>query len=89
MSEGEVILRGRAAWAHDSNANPSATPSFQALPGTSFTVYGAAQSPDALLTTAAVEAKWLNGFSIGATLESEVSKTSSSFAGRGTLRYSW
>jgi hypothetical protein len=37
------------------------------LPGASFVVNGAAQASDSALVTAAVEKKWLNGWSAAAT----------------------
>ncbi len=89
ISDGQFILRGRAAWAHDSDTSRSAAPSFQALSGTSFIVYGAAPAADALLTTASVEIKWPAGFAIGAALDSELSRTTRSIAGRGIVRYFW
>jgi hypothetical protein len=47
---------------------------FQALPGASFVVNGAAQAHDLALTTAPAEPaemKWLNGFSLAAIFEGE------------------
>ena len=37
-----LILRGRVAWAHDWVSNPAIGAAFQALPGSAFTVNGAA-----------------------------------------------
>ena len=52
-------------------------------------VNGAAQARDAALTTAAVERKWLNGFSLAATFEGEFSDVTRSYAGKGVARYQW
>ena len=41
--------------AHNFNADPSITPTFQTLPGASFVVNGAAQVHDSALTTATAE----------------------------------
>ena len=67
----------------------SATATFQALPGASFTVNGAAQAQDSVLTTASAEMKWLSGWSADATFEGEFSSVSTSYAGKGVMRYTW
>jgi uncharacterized protein with beta-barrel porin domain len=59
------------------------------LPGASFVVNGAAQAHDSALTTASAEIKWLNGFSVAATFEGEFSDVTSSYAGKGVVRYAW
>jgi len=62
---------------------------FQALPGASFVVNGAAQARFSALTTASAEVKWLNGWSAAATFEGEFSDVTRSYAGKGVVRYSW
>ncbi|WP_249779079.1 autotransporter domain-containing protein [Bradyrhizobium sediminis] len=89
MRNGILTLRGRAAWAHNFNTDRSVTPVFQTLPGTAFVVNGAAQAPDAALTTASAEMKWLNGWSAVATFEGEFSDITKSYAGKGVARYVW
>jgi autotransporter-associated beta strand protein len=89
MPNGIFTLRGRAAWAHDFNPNQSVAATFQALPGASFVVNGAAQAPNSALTTASAEMKWLNGWSAAATFEGEFSDVTRSYAGKGVVRYSW
>lgn len=84
-----LSLRGRVAWAHDYNPDRSAMATFQSLPGASFVVNGAARASDSALTTAAIETKWLNGMSIAASFESELSETTRSYAGKGIVRYEW
>lgn len=84
-----LTLRGRAAWAHDFNADRAVTASFLALPAASFTVNGAAQPHDLALTSASAELKWRNGVSVAATFEGEFSNVSQSYAGKGVLRYNW
>src|SRR5262249_15612723 len=58
-----LTLRGRFAWAHDFNPDRAIAATFQALPGTSFVVNGAAKASDSALTTASAELKWRNGWS--------------------------
>ncbi len=84
-----LTLRGRAAWSHDYNPNNSASATFQALPGASFVVNGAANPRESALTTASAELKWLNGWSTTATFEGAFSGISRSYAGLGTVRYTW
>ena len=88
--QGAILsLRSRFAWAHDFDPDRSVGATFQTLPGASFVVNGAAQAHDSALTTASVELKWLNGWSAAATFEGEFSNVTSSYAGKGVVRYMW
>jgi uncharacterized protein with beta-barrel porin domain len=89
MIDGILTLRGRVAWAHDYDPDRSIGATFQTLPGASFVVNGAAQASDSALVTASVEKKWLNGWSAAATFEGEFSNVTSSYAGKGVVRYKW
>jgi uncharacterized protein with beta-barrel porin domain len=89
MPDSILTLRGRFAWAHDYNTDRSIGATFQTLPGASFVVNGAAQSPDKALTTASAEVKWRSGLSLAATFEGEFSGNSTSYAGKGVARYAW
>jgi uncharacterized protein with beta-barrel porin domain len=89
MQDGILTLRGRLGWAHDFNPDRSIAATFQALPGASFVVNGAAQASDSALTTASAEMKWLNGWSAAATFEGEFSDVTRSYAGKGVMRYAW
>ena len=89
MPDSVLVLRGRFAWAHDYNPDRSIAATFQALPGASFVAGGAAQASDAALTTASIERKWTNGFSLAGTFEGEFSKVTRSYAGKGVVRYAW
>ncbi len=89
MPDSVFTLRGRAAWAHDYNADRSAAATFQTLPGASFVVNGAAPAHDSALTTASAEIKWRNGVSLSATFEGEFSDVTRSYAGKGVARYAW
>jgi uncharacterized protein with beta-barrel porin domain len=84
-----LTLRGRAAWAHDFNAERSIAATFQTLPGASFVVNGAAPAHDAALTTASAEMKFISGLSLAATFEGEFSDVTRSYAGKGVVRYAW
>ncbi|UFX41996.1 autotransporter domain-containing protein [Bradyrhizobium sp. 41S5] len=89
VQDGILTLRTRFAWAHDYDPNRSAAATFQALPGASFVVNGAAQASDSALTTASIEMNWRNGWSAAATFEGEFSNVTSSYAGKGVVRYQW
>jgi uncharacterized protein with beta-barrel porin domain len=89
MPDGILTLRSRFAWAHDFDPDRSIAATFQALPGASFVVNGAAQASDSALTTASAEMKWMNGWSAAATFEGEFSNVTRSYAGKGVVRYAW
>jgi hypothetical protein len=76
-------LAGGDAWASAMGAT------LQALPGASFDVNGTAQASDSALTTASAEMKWLNGWSAAAMFEGEFSGVTTSYAGKGVVRYDW
>jgi uncharacterized protein with beta-barrel porin domain len=89
MPNGVLTLRSRFAWAHDFNPDRAIAATFQAVPGASFVVGGAAQAKGSALTTASAEMKWLNGWSAGAMSEGEFSHATRSYAGKGVVRYAW
>jgi outer membrane autotransporter protein len=89
MTNSILTLRGRLAWAHDFDPDRSIAATFQALPGASFVVGGAAQAHESALTTASAEMKWMNGWSAAATFEGEFSNVTRSYAGKGVVRYTW
>lgn len=89
LQDAVLTLRGRVAWAHDYDPDRSIAATFQALPGASFVVNGAAQASDSTLTTASAEIKWVNGWSAAATFEGEFSDVTRSYAGKGVVRYAW
>jgi uncharacterized protein with beta-barrel porin domain len=89
MQDGIFTLRGRVAWAHDFDPDRSIGATFQTLPGASFVVNGAAQASDSALVTASAEKNWLNGWSAAATFEGDFSNVTTSYAGKGVVRYSF
>jgi uncharacterized protein with beta-barrel porin domain len=89
VTSGVLTLRSRFAWAHDFDPDRSIGATFQALPGASFVVNGAAQASDSALTTASIEMHWMNGWSAAATFEGEFSDVTESYAGKGVVRYQW
>lgn len=87
--DGLFTLRGRLAWAHDSNTDRPATATFQTLPGSTFTVNGAQPAADAALISAGAKMDWLNGITLAGSFDGEFSSTTRSYAGKATLRYAW
>ena len=84
-----LTLRTRIAWAHDHSSSDSANAVFQTLPGSNFTVNGAATVPNSALLSAGGELKLSSQVSVGAKLDGEFASRSQTYAGTGTVRYSW
>jgi autotransporter-associated beta strand protein len=84
-----LILRGRLAWAHDWVSNPTLGAVFQALPGAAFTVNGVAPPKDSALTTASAELKLRPDVSLSGKFDGEFARNSQTYAGTGTVRWSW
>jgi uncharacterized protein with beta-barrel porin domain len=82
-------LRGRLAWAHDSDTDRPVSAAFQTLPGASFTVNGAEPAADGVLVSAGAQMHWGNGFSLAGSFVGEFSGTTQSRGGKGTVRYAW
>jgi outer membrane autotransporter protein len=84
-----LTLRGRITWAHDWVSDPSLAPVFQALPGASFIVNGAAPARDAALVTAGAELRLARGVALSAKFDGEFASRAQTYAGSGTVRVSW
>jgi uncharacterized protein with beta-barrel porin domain len=82
-------LRSRLAWAHDWVDDPTLTPLFQALPGASFVVNGAAPANNSALASAGAELRFAGGVTLLAKFDGEFAAHASTYAGTGTLRYTW
>jgi uncharacterized protein with beta-barrel porin domain len=84
-----LILRGRVAWAHDWVSNPALNASFESLPGTSFTVFGAPIPHDSALTSVSAQLFFRPNWSVLVKFDGEFASGSQTYAGTGTLRYTW
>ena len=62
---------------------------FQALPGASFIVNGAAPARDGALVTAGAQYGLMNGWSFLAKFDGEFSSTTSIYSGTGMVRKTW
>lgn len=89
LNDGVLTLRGRLAWAHDSNTNRLVNAAFQTLPGAAFTVSGAQPAADSALVGGRAEMKWRNGLSLAGTVEGEFSRSTQTYTGKGMVRYEW
>jgi uncharacterized protein with beta-barrel porin domain len=84
-----LVLNNRAAWVHEFSAAPSLDASFIALPGTNFTVVGAAEPANSLLASSRAELKFSNGFSVAGSVETQLAGGYASWYGLGQVRYTW
>jgi outer membrane autotransporter protein len=84
-----LTLRARLAWAHDWVSDPTLAAVFQTLPGASFIVNGATPAKDSALASAGAELALANGVTLLARFDGEFANRSQTYAGTGTLRYSW
>jgi len=87
--EAALTLRARVAWAHDWISDPSLAAVFQTLPGASFVVNGATPAKNSALTSAGAEYRLANGVVLLAKFDGEFASHSSTYAGTGTVRYTW
>jgi autotransporter-associated beta strand protein/T5SS/PEP-CTERM-associated repeat protein len=87
--EAALTLRARVAWAHDWVSDPTLVPVFQALPGASFIVNGATLAKNSALASAGAELRLANGVALLAKFDGEFASHSSTYAGTGTVRYTW
>ena len=84
-----LVLYGRVAWAHDFVGDPALSAVFQTLPGTNFTVFGAPIPHDLALTSAGAQLFLSANWSLIAKFDGEFAPGSQTYAGTGTLRYTW
>jgi len=86
---GAVRLTGRAAWAYNAANARAVTAAFQALPGASFTINGAAPARHALLLDAGLEASLADGLAAKLTFSGEFSRNVVSYGASAKLSYRW
>ncbi|WP_092181682.1 ice-binding family protein [Devosia sp. YR412] len=85
----QLRLQSSIAWAHDFVSGPAPTASFQALPGSRFSLAGAEGSADSLLLSAGAELLFDNGLSLAASVDSAFAQNSQSYAGKLKLGLSF
>ena len=84
-----LVIRGRLAWAHDFVRSPSIGAAFQSLPGSGFIVNGAPIPENSALTSIGAELFLAANWSLIAKFDGEFATGSQTYAGSGTLRYTW
>jgi autotransporter-associated beta strand protein len=84
-----LVWRARLAWAHDWISDPNLMPTFEALPGASFIVNGATPVKNSALASAGAELRLINGVSLLAKFDGEFANRAQTYAGTGTVRYTW
>jgi uncharacterized protein YhjY with autotransporter beta-barrel domain len=84
-----LTVRARVAWAHDWVSDPTLAALFQTLPGASFIVNGATPAKNSALTSAGAELRLANGVTLIGKFDGEFASHSSTYAGTGTVRYTW
>ncbi len=84
-----LTLQARAAWAHDFWFDPGTEAGFQSMPGSTFTVEGTEPAADSFLFSAGAEIRFLSGFAIAASLDTEFGGGSETYTGKGRISYAW
>jgi outer membrane autotransporter protein len=85
----EMKLHALTAWAYDGKNDPWLKPEFQALPGASFTVNGAAPGKNLGISSIGAQLYMTPEFSIAAKINGEFSQRSKTYSGTITLGYAW
>ena len=84
-----LTLRARAAWAHDWITNPTLTAAFESLPGAGFVVNGAVPAKDRALASVGGDLHIAPNWMLQAKFDGEFASRTQTYAGTGTLRYTW
>lgn len=88
-NEATLSFRSQLAWVHDTNTERAMSAAFQALPGSAFTVYGAAAPKDSALLSAGAELRFVNNVTLGARVSGELAGSARGVFAQGSLRYAW
>ncbi|HEY7979082.1 MAG TPA: autotransporter domain-containing protein [Rhizomicrobium sp.] len=89
MDDGVMMLRGHAAWADNFQIDHAIDAGFQTLPGTGFTVQGAAEGRNAGLAGVSAEWKANSGMSLVGSVDGAFSNKSTAYVASGAVRYTW
>jgi len=84
-----LVLRAKVGYAHDWLSNPSLGAVFLALPAAGFVVNGAIPAHNLAIASAGAELRFVNGVVWSGRFDGEVAAHSQTYAGTGTVRYSW
>jgi uncharacterized protein with beta-barrel porin domain len=84
-----VTMFARAAWAHDWGNDRALSTNFLTLPTPAFIINGAAPPPDKALVSGGSELRLRNGWSLTGKFDGEFASRLQTYAGTGTVRYTW
>jgi autotransporter-associated beta strand protein len=84
-----ATLFARAAWAHDWGNDRALSTNFLTLPTPAFIINGAAPPPDKALVSGGSELRLRNGWSLTGKFDDEFANRLHTYAGTGTVRYTW
>ncbi|HZP20708.1 MAG TPA: autotransporter domain-containing protein, partial [Bauldia sp.] len=79
----------RAAWVHDYWSSRNVVAGFQALPGSSFVVTGAAPAADSFLFSAGAQVSAMNGLSLAGSFDGRFANNAQTYGGTLKLRKTW
>ncbi len=85
----DLTLRGGLAWVHEAWSNTAMTAAFATIPGSTFTVEGAAPPANALLYSVGASINFAGGFAIGASFDGELARGARSYAVTARMSFSW
>lgn len=88
-NDATLSFRSQLAWVHDTNTERAMNAAFQALPGSAFTVYGAAVPKDSALLSSGAELHFVNNVTLGARVTGELAGSARGVSAQGSLRYAW
>ena len=88
-NDATLSFRSQLAWVHDTNTDRPMSAEFQALPGSAFTVYGAATPKDSALLSSGAELRFVNNVTLGARVTGELAGGARGVSAQGSLRYAW
>lgn len=88
-NDATLSFRSQLAWVHDTNTDRAMSAVFQALPGSTFTVYGAAAPTDSALLSSGAELRFVNNVTLGASVSGELAGSARGVSAQGSLRYAW
>jgi outer membrane autotransporter protein len=88
-ADATLSLRSQLAWVHDTNTERAMGAVFQALPGSAFTVCGAAAPKDSALLSSGAELRFVNNVTLGARVSGELAGAARGVSAEGSLRYAW
>ena len=84
-----LVLRGRAAWAHDFSPDRTASASFEALRIAAFAVTGAREAADAALLSVGGEIRLSSNVALTAKFDTSQAGSARAYAGTAALRVTW